>query len=99
MSTIPFHHPVSFRLGKGRVVVVRSVQEALDFLDNRWPEVGDDLYIAARSACLEALMDPGKAKAARYAFIDALGEAGLEPAFEFGFMAAMANSSRHRMSS
>ncbi len=91
MSKTSFHHPVAFRLGNNRIVVIRSVEKALDFLENRWPEVGEDLYLAARSACLEALVNPAKVNAARHAFVDALLEAGLEPAFEFGFMAGVAS--------
>ncbi|MGJ4857346.1 DUF982 domain-containing protein [Labrys sp. La1] len=95
MSEVAFHHPVSFKLGHNRTVVIRSVQQALDFLDNRWPEMGEALYVVARGACLEAVIDGGKVKAARYAFMDALVEAGLEPVFEFGFMSAMSNSSHN----
>jgi len=95
MSETPFSHPVSFKLASNRLVVIRSVEQALDFLENRWPEVGENMYIAARVACLEALVDARKARAARYAFVDALCEAGLDPAFEFGFMAAKTPRSSH----
>ncbi|MGJ4859752.1 DUF982 domain-containing protein [Labrys sp. La1] len=54
MSEVAFHHPISFKLGHRWVVVIRSVQQALDFLDNRWPEGGEDLYAVARSACSRA---------------------------------------------
>ncbi|WP_454817345.1 DUF982 domain-containing protein [Labrys neptuniae] len=70
MSEVAFHHPISFKLGHRWVVVIRSVQQALDFLGNRWPEGGEDLYAVARSACLEDLNDGRKTKEARYAFID-----------------------------
>lgn len=80
MSPLSFFHPVSCQLGHDRTITIRSVEEALDFLDHRWPEMGEDLYRLARAACMKALIDPGETKGARYAFIDALGEAGLEPA-------------------
>ncbi|QEN84832.1 DUF982 domain-containing protein [Labrys sp. KNU-23] len=57
MSEVAFHHAISFNLAHRRIVVIRSVQQVLDFRDNRWSEVGEDLYRAARSACLDALDD------------------------------------------
>ncbi|CAM5771938.1 hypothetical protein LMIY3S_03676 [Labrys miyagiensis] len=90
MSDTPFPHPITFKFGKSRTIIIRTVRNALNFLENHWPEVGGDLYVAARQYCLEALVDCRRAAAARHAFVDALGEAGLETAFEFGFMAATA---------
>ena len=83
MTAHQFRHPIAFRYGQDRIIAVASVEEAIEFLDCRWPEEGDRLYLAARSACLEALSDPRATERARHRFADALGEAGLDPATDF----------------
>lgn len=98
MSELFFHHPLAFRLGHSRMVTLRSVEQALVFLDKHWPVAGQGLYLAARAACLEALIDPRKVRQVRYALVQALQEAGLEPIFAFEFMSIIAGCPRHAIS-
>ena len=82
MAGRAFHHPIAFKVAANRAFTIASVESALDFLDHHWPEEGGEIYLRARQACLEALMNANRVTTARHSFVDALNEAGLELIFE-----------------
>jgi len=82
MAGRAFHHPIAFKFAANRAFTRASVESALDFLDHHWPEEGKEIYLRARQACLEALINPNRVTAARHSFVDALNKAGLELIFE-----------------
>jgi hypothetical protein len=77
-----FHHPIALKVATNWAFIIASVESALEFLDHHWPEEGGEIYLRARQACLEALMNPNRVTAARHCFVDALNEAGFELIFE-----------------
>lgn len=71
----PFKASVVVEPGRlGRLREVRSVEEANEVLQGRWPETRGKRYYAALRACAAALRDETPPHVARRAFIAAAEE-------------------------
>jgi hypothetical protein len=71
-----FKRPVIVELGRlGRLREVRSVQEAIDVLNGRWPEARGKRYYAALKALDRAIDGHTPVYVARRAFVAAAEEA------------------------
>lgn len=61
----------------GRLQNVGSIEEAMEFLLQHWPDKRSRKFNTARQACLDALEGKQTVEAARAAFIAAATEAGI----------------------
>ncbi|WP_019171404.1 DUF982 domain-containing protein [Pseudaminobacter salicylatoxidans] len=73
-----FDKPVPISLGIiGDIYNVSNARQAVDILDNRWPDAGTPKHRDARYTCLQVLQGLKKPEAARQAFTEAAREAGI----------------------
>jgi len=66
---------VCIRIGYGPIERVESAEEALNYLDHRWPRVDGPCWELARRKCIMAVSDSAISQEARDAFIAAAAEA------------------------
>lgn len=76
---MPFSRPFSVRMPSGLERIFMNAYDALDFLENEWPNRSGPCYAAAVLACQATLKGYGSCRRAREALIDACLEACLEP--------------------
>lgn len=74
---IPWSHPLTVTLRVGMNRTFGSVYDALDFLENEWPQIRGGYYDQAISACKGSLNGLTPAEVAREAFIAACLETGM----------------------
>lgn len=67
--------PVRVRIGYGLPESIRTPEDALSYLEYRWPAVYGEEYRRAKEACAQALNGGLPADAARQAFFQACVEA------------------------
>ena len=67
--------PVRVRIGYGLPESIRTPEDALAYLEYRWPAVYGEGYRNAKEACAQALEGGLPAEAARQAFFQACVEA------------------------
>jgi hypothetical protein len=77
MQKLPFKSITVQNGETGHYRNITSVKEANEFLLHNWPKGAGIAQLAARAACLDALMGALPAEAARTAFIKATQEAGI----------------------
>jgi hypothetical protein len=76
MSDGWFAKPISVSVGfAGAVRNVSSARQAIDLLNNHWPDAGTEKHRHAHHACLEVLNGLKKPEVAREAFVEAAREA------------------------
>ena len=61
----------------GSYKIIASVEQASEFLVYAWPKEKDAAQLAARRACLDAMMGALSANEARSAFIEAAKQSGI----------------------
>jgi hypothetical protein len=74
---IPWSQPLKVTLRAGMDRTFGSVYDALDFLENEWPQKRGERYDRAVYACRQGLNGLTPAEVAREAFIAACLEAGM----------------------
>ena len=74
MNVKPFDHPVKFMADTSLIRHVTNTDEALYFLEWKWPYVEGQAHQTAVKICREVLGGKGGAEKAREAFIRALEE-------------------------
>ncbi len=74
---IPWSHPLGVTLRAGMDRTFSSVYEALDFLENEWPQKHGACYDRAIVTCRRGLSGLAPTEVAREAFIAACLEAGM----------------------
>ncbi|WP_342354145.1 DUF982 domain-containing protein [Rhizobium grahamii] len=67
--------PVAIRIGKRSPEFIHGPDEAIDYLEHRWPQHEGAQYEAARRRCIEAVNNLRHPEIAREAFIAAAAEA------------------------
>jgi hypothetical protein len=67
--------PVAIRIGKRSSEFIRGPNEAIEYLERRWPAHEGPQFEAARRRCVEAINHLGHPEGAREAFIAAAAEA------------------------
>jgi hypothetical protein len=67
--------PIAVRIGKRSSELVHGPNEAIEFLEHRWPAHEGVQFEVARRRCIEATNHLGHPEAAREAFIAAAKEA------------------------
>jgi beta-glucosidase-like glycosyl hydrolase len=71
-------NPITIEINEaGHYRNITSVEEANEFLLHDWPQEKGLAQLAARRACLDALMGKVAAEEARAAFIEAAKESGI----------------------
>jgi hypothetical protein len=74
---IPWSQPLKVTLRAGMDRTFGSVYEALDFLENEWPQKRGECYDHAVLTCRQGLNGVAPTEVAREAFIAACLEAGM----------------------
>lgn len=77
MSNKRFNSPVAFLASNRTVRQVTDTEEALYYLESRWPTEGGRCHRAARRILMEAIEGSRPVSEARRAVVIALKEAGL----------------------